>query len=131
ECFVLSRALGRWLDLFALAKNLQTACQQQCERLLRSQVTSSKECSSLLIVILSHQSSADLLPRPEALGRRRHIPTRFLFWLPLAKVCLLWSFYLFVSATAVSRAADTLELAHRPWFEARSTHFHTYSCGST
>jgi tetratricopeptide (TPR) repeat protein len=27
--------------------------------------------------------------------------------------------------------AELLDLTHQPWFEARTTHFHTYSCGPT
>jgi len=39
---------------------------------------------------------------------------------------------LFCAALTVdSFAADSLELTHQPWFEARTTHFRAYSCGAT
>ncbi|HWH71834.1 MAG TPA: hypothetical protein VNT26_20900, partial [Candidatus Sulfotelmatobacter sp.] len=43
----------------------------------------------------------------------------------LTNACLLLAF------GVVSGRAELSPLVQRPWFEARSTHFHTYSCGPT
>lgn len=44
---------------------------------------------------------------------------------------LFLGFYLLAWGCQVARAEDPASLAHRPWFEARSRHFHTYSYGPT
>jgi len=47
------------------------------------------------------------------------------------RASLLWHWLGLFTSAAVCQAANGLELVHRPWFEARSAHFQTYSCGPT
>jgi tetratricopeptide (TPR) repeat protein len=98
---------------------------------LEAQVTSGHECSSTSFVTFRHRRSNissltdDTGARPCVMSARGGSAYQ------ATKVCQLWVLVVLLASVVVSRGADSMELVRRPWFEARSTHFHTYSCGVT